>query len=156
VNVKNEIPVTECWRESYEQFAAQNQLESFPTRALLKANPGKSQKFCHWLRYMLSMRHQVKICNANPAVCSGCQSRGLSKWAAMYVLAHIVRDEDAELYATLQDKCKQHQGGDDPNYPPPQNSPSPLAKAMPVPQPMVVTEAVARELTNKPWVKKYF
>ena len=33
-----EIPVTECWRESYERLSCEAGLEYFPTRAYLKAN----------------------------------------------------------------------------------------------------------------------
>ncbi len=143
-----ETPVTECWRESYEKLASEAGLEYFPTRAYLKANPEKSRQFCHWLWRLLGKR-EGKICEAEKQVCQNCQKQGLSKWTAMYVLAHIVRDEDPGLCVILSKKCRQYQKG--PSLKPPHGfSPDdplgpkgPLAGQMPVPQPPIFTDAVA-------------
>ena len=152
-----EIPVTECWRESYERLSGEAGLEYFPTRAYLKANPEKSRQFCHWLWVLLS-KQEGKICNANKDACDNCQKKGLSKWTAMYVLAHIVRDEDPGLHIILRKKCKQYQKGPSlprPDDEPPRNSLGPLAGRMPVPQPLIFTDAVARELEHRPWMREF-
>jgi hypothetical protein len=156
-----EIPVTECWRESYERLACETRLEYFPTRAYLKANPEKTRQFCHWLWRLLS-EQQGKICKAEQNFCLDCQKQRLSKWTAMYVLAHIVRDEDPGLYLILQKKCRQFQKGpslinpdDFPSGDPP-GPKGPLAARIPVPIPPVFTDAVARELKLKPWLDNYF
>ncbi len=154
------IPVTECWRKSYEHFAGKAGLDSFPTRAYLKANPEKSLLFRSWVVYMLGLR-EGRVCNASDQACRDCQDRGLSKWTAMYVLAHIVRDEDAYLFGILQQKCREFKKARNPHHPddtPPGDTPGPkgpLAGRMPVPQPLVYTDAVAREIKEKPWVKRF-
>jgi len=155
-----EIPVTECWRGSYQKLALKAGLKYFPTRAYLKSNPDKSRQFCHWLWRLLS-EQQGKICKAEKSVCLDCQKRGLSKWTAMYVLAHIVRDEDPGLFMFLQTKCRQYQKGpglDRPTDFPPGDFPDPkgpLATRMSVPLPSKLTDAVARELKDKPRISSY-
>jgi hypothetical protein len=146
-----EIPVTECWRESYAALASEAAFEYFPTRAYLAANPEKSQLFCRWVWRMLHER-EGRVCKTEMNDCLNCQKQGLSKWTAMYVLSHIVRDEDPGLYVFLKDKCRQFQTGGRAGHPddlPPGDAPGPkgpLAKRMPVPRPPVFTDAVAREL----------
>lgn len=157
---RREIPVTECWRESYEALADKAAFNYFPTRAYLKANPEKSKLFCHWLWQMLYER-DGRVCMTGQQACLECQGQGLSKWTAMYVLSHIVRDEDPDLYVLLQEKCRQFQKGRGSMYPDdlPPFSPldprGPVAGSMPVPQPPVFTDAVARELKNHSWIRKY-
>jgi len=79
----------------------------------------------------------------------------------MYVLSHIVRDEDPELYVFLKDKCRQFQKGGESYYPddlpprPPRDPRGPAAGVMPVPRPLVFTDAVARELKLNPWIGKF-
>ena len=155
-----EIPVTECWRESYEVLANEVELEYFPTRACLQANPGKSLLFCRWVWRMLYER-EGRVCKTDRNACLECQQQGLSKWTAMYVLSHIVRDEDPSLYVFLKEKCKEFQRGARAARPddlPPDDPPDrkgPLANRMPVPKPPVFTDAVAKEIKNKQWVQKY-
>ncbi len=156
----SEIPVTECWREAYEALARTAGLEFFPTRAYLKAHPDKSRQFCHWLWRILG-EHEGEICKVDEQACLSCQKKGLSKWTAMYVLAHVVRDEDPGLYIILQKKCKLYQKGSShvrPNDFSPDDPPGPkdpLAARMPVPLPPVFTDAVARELRHRPWMRAY-
>jgi len=151
---------TGALRGSYQKLALKAGLKYFPTRAYLKSNPDKSRQFCHWLRCLLS-EQQGKICKAEKNACLDCQKRGLSKWTAMYVLAHIVRDEDPGLFMFLQTKCRQYQKGHGhkrPNDFSPDDFPGPkgpLASRMPVPPPPVLTDAVARELKDKPWTYSY-
>jgi hypothetical protein len=155
-----ETPVTECWRESYEKLACEARLEYFPTRAYLKANPEKSGQFCHWLWRLLSEK-EGKVCEAEKQACLDCQKQGLSKWTAMYVLAHIIRDEDPGLFILLQRKCRQYQKGpslrrpDDFSPDDPLGPKGPLAARMSVPLPPIFTDAVARELKDRPWMYSY-
>ena len=157
---KLEIPVTECWRESYEALAVEAAFKYFPTRAYLKANPIKSIHFCQWIWLMLHFQ-DGRVCMKESNACLECQSRGLSKWTAMYVLSHIVRDEDPELYLFLKEKCRQFQLGsasyspDDLPPRPPRHPRGPVAGVMPAPHPLVFTDAVARELKLNPWIGKY-
>ena len=161
----SEIPVTECWREAYEALACKAELDFFPTRAYLKAHPQKSRQFCHWLWRMLGKRDgsicEAKICEGDKEACMACQKKGLSKWTAMYLLAHIVRDEDPGLYLILQKKCRQYQKGPGvkrlPDSPPddPPLPKGPLAGRMPVPPPPVFTDAIARELKANPWAQTF-
>ena len=157
---KMEIPVPECWRDAYEELVRVAKFEFFPTRAYLKANPEKARQFCHWLWRILG-KQEGKICEADKKACASCQKRGLSKWTAMYVLAHIVRDEDPGLYIILQRKCRQYQKGPSlkrPEGSPPDDSPvpqGPLAGRLQVPQPPIFTDAVARELRDRPWMRSY-
>ena len=157
---KREIPVTECWRESYEELASEAAFEYFPTRAYLQANPEKALRFCRWVWRMLYER-EGWVCKTERNACQECQQQGLSKWTAMYVLSHIVRDEDPGLYVFLKEKCRQFQKGGYALHPhdvppgDPLDPKGPLARRAPVPQPPVFTVAVARELRDKPWVQKY-
>ena len=156
----NEIPVTECWRGSYEDMARKAGFDHFPTRACLKANLFKSIVFCQWVWFMF-FETDGRVCTKERNECLECQSRGLSKWTAMYVLSHIVRDEDPELYMFLKEKCRQFQLGstsyspDDLPPRPPRHPRGPVAGVMPAPHPLVFTDAVARELKLNPWIGKY-
>ena len=155
-----EIPVTECWRESYEALASEAGFEYFPTRAYLKARPEKALLFCRWVWRMLYER-EGRVCKAEMHACLECRQRGLSKWTAMYVLSHIVRDEDPGLYVFLKEKCRRFQTHgcterpDDLPPDDPLDPKGPLANRMPVPRPPVFTDAVARELKDRPWVRKF-
>ncbi len=79
----------------------------------------------------------------------------------MYVLAHIIRDEDPGLYVILRKKCRQYQKGrslvgpDDSPPTQPLGPQGPLAGRLPVPRPPLFTDAVARELKDNPWVQMY-